>query len=32
MYSQVRSVVLNTLNTARFTVAVDSFIKSGMQL
>uniref|UniRef100_R7WAL5 Protein root UVB sensitive 6 n=1 Tax=Aegilops tauschii TaxID=37682 RepID=R7WAL5_AEGTA len=25
----VRSVVLNTLNTARFTVAVDSFIKTG---
>uniref|UniRef100_A0A0E0DRH1 Protein root UVB sensitive 6 n=1 Tax=Oryza meridionalis TaxID=40149 RepID=A0A0E0DRH1_9ORYZ len=28
-YHEVRSVVLNTLNTARFTVAVDSFIKSG---
>jgi hypothetical protein len=25
----VRSVVLNTLNRARFTVAVDSFIKTG---
>ncbi|KAG6483149.1 hypothetical protein ZIOFF_059789 [Zingiber officinale] len=25
----VKSVVLNTLNTARFTVAVDSFIKTG---
>jgi hypothetical protein len=24
-------VVLNTLNRARFTVAVDSFIKTGMQ-
>jgi hypothetical protein len=29
-YYQVRSVVLNTLNRARFTVAVDSFIKTGM--
>jgi hypothetical protein len=28
-YYQVRSVVLNTLNRARFTVAVDSFIKTG---
>nr|BAJ94148.1 predicted protein [Hordeum vulgare subsp. vulgare] len=28
-YQEVRSVVLNTLNTARFTVAVDSFIKTG---
>ncbi|KQK06206.1 hypothetical protein BRADI_2g25097v3 [Brachypodium distachyon] len=28
-YREVRSVVLNTLNTARFTVAVDSFIKTG---
>uniref|UniRef100_A0A804N9R6 Protein root UVB sensitive 6 n=1 Tax=Zea mays TaxID=4577 RepID=A0A804N9R6_MAIZE len=27
--SLVRSVVLNTLNRARFTVAVDSFIKTG---
>ncbi|AQK93723.1 Protein root UVB sensitive 6 [Zea mays] len=25
----VRSIVLNTLNTARFTVAVDSFIRTG---
>jgi len=29
-YHEVRSVVLNTLNRARFTVAVDSFIKTGM--
>ncbi|RLN03135.1 uncharacterized protein C2845_PM13G15620 [Panicum miliaceum] len=28
-YQEVRSVVLNTLNRARFTVAVDSFIKTG---
>uniref|UniRef100_A0A0D9WGL9 Protein root UVB sensitive 6 n=1 Tax=Leersia perrieri TaxID=77586 RepID=A0A0D9WGL9_9ORYZ len=28
-YHEVRSVVLNTLNRARFTVAVDSFIKTG---
>ncbi|KAK3166179.1 hypothetical protein QOZ80_1AG0042460 [Eleusine coracana subsp. coracana] len=28
-YREVRSVVLNTLNRARFTVAVDSFIKTG---
>ncbi|XP_042428977.1 protein root UVB sensitive 6-like [Zingiber officinale] len=28
-YQEVKSVVLNTLNTARFTVAVDSFIKTG---
>jgi len=28
-YQEVRSVVLNTLNKARFTVAVDSFIKTG---
>ncbi|AQK86052.1 Protein root UVB sensitive 6 [Zea mays] len=28
-YHEVRSVVLNTLNRARFTVAVDSFIRTG---
>ncbi|XP_072999692.1 protein root UVB sensitive 6 [Typha latifolia] len=28
-YQEVKSVVLNTLNRARFTVAVDSFIKTG---
>ncbi|KAF0917708.1 hypothetical protein E2562_021209 [Oryza meyeriana var. granulata] len=28
-YHEVRSVVLNTLNRARFTVAVNSFIKTG---
>jgi hypothetical protein len=28
-YYEVRSVVLNTLNRARFTVAMDSFIKTG---
>ncbi|KAJ8499461.1 hypothetical protein OPV22_010013 [Ensete ventricosum] len=28
-YHEVKSVVLNTLNRARFTVAVDSFIKTG---
>ncbi|KAG6487070.1 hypothetical protein ZIOFF_055652 [Zingiber officinale] len=28
-YQEVKSLVLNTLNTARFTVAVDSFIKTG---
>ncbi|AQK93725.1 Protein root UVB sensitive 6 [Zea mays] len=28
-YHEVRSIVLNTLNTARFTVAVDSFIRTG---
>lgn len=27
--SQVRSVVLHTLNRARFTVAVESFLKTG---
>lgn len=27
---QVKSVVLHTLNRARFTVAVDSFLKTGM--
>ncbi|XP_019703522.1 protein root UVB sensitive 6 isoform X2 [Elaeis guineensis] len=28
-YQEVKSVVLNTLNRARFTVAVESFIKTG---
>ncbi|OWM84833.1 protein root UVB sensitive 6 [Punica granatum] len=28
-YQEVRSVVLHTLNRARFTVAVDSFLKTG---
>ncbi|XP_074563329.1 protein root UVB sensitive 6-like [Curcuma longa] len=28
-YQEVKSVVLNTLNRARFAVAVDSFIKTG---
>ncbi|CAH8364143.1 unnamed protein product [Eruca vesicaria subsp. sativa] len=28
-YQEVRSVVLHTLNRARFTVAVESFLKSG---
>ncbi|XP_065046770.1 protein root UVB sensitive 6-like isoform X2 [Musa acuminata AAA Group] len=28
-YQEVKSIVLNTLNRARFTVAVDSFIKTG---
>ncbi|WOK94548.1 protein root UVB sensitive 6-like isoform X1 [Canna indica] len=28
-YQEVKSVVLNTLNRARFTVAVDSFLKTG---
>ncbi|MED6131172.1 Protein root UVB sensitive 6 [Stylosanthes scabra] len=28
-YREVKSVVLHTLNTARFSVAVDSFIKTG---
>ncbi|KAJ0972921.1 hypothetical protein J5N97_020880 [Dioscorea zingiberensis] len=28
-YREVKSVVLNTLNRARFTVAVESFLKSG---
>ncbi|XP_022724337.1 protein root UVB sensitive 6-like [Durio zibethinus] len=28
-YTEVRSLVLNTLNRARFSVAVDSFLKTG---
>jgi hypothetical protein len=28
-YQEVRSVVLHTLNRARFTVAVESFLKTG---
>ncbi|XP_008808962.3 protein root UVB sensitive 6 [Phoenix dactylifera] len=28
-YQEVKSIVLNTLNRARFTVAVESFLKSG---